>query len=138
MTKATSFSSMMQRRHLGVSRALGYALTLGTHEAWSDFRRVIAIRLSEEECAGLAFWALRSLSDDHAAATMQAVADLLDIPSPAGAPIAPLGDLMDQAAFWADMADPAEAEAYCLCTFNRMPSARQAAFLDYVQGRNAA
>lgn len=129
---------MMQRRHLGASRALGYTLTLGTHEAWSDFRLVIAMRLSDEERAALAFWALRSLSDDDAAATIQAAADLMDIPSPAGAPVAPLSDLMDEAAFWADMADPAEVEAYCISTFNRMSSARQSAFLNYVQGRDAA
>lgn len=55
-----------------------------------------------------------------------------------GFPIVALSSVMDEAAFWADSASPAERKAYCLATFNRMPSHEQAAFLEYVQGRSAA
>ncbi|WP_306752715.1 hypothetical protein [Paracoccus actinidiae] len=55
-----------------------------------------------------------------------------------GFPITAFGSVMDEAAFWADGASPAERKAYCLACFNRMPARDQAAFLDYVQGRSAA
>lgn len=55
-----------------------------------------------------------------------------------GFPITAFGSVMDEAAFWADGASPAERKAYCLACFNRMPARDQAAFLEYVQGRSAA
>jgi hypothetical protein len=45
---------------------------------------------------------------------------------------------MDDAAFWADMAEPGELEAYCLASFKRMIPARQMDFLAFVQRRAAA
>jgi hypothetical protein len=45
---------------------------------------------------------------------------------------------MDQAVFWADMAEADELDAYCLASFNRMAPQRQAAFLGFIQGRAAA
>jgi hypothetical protein len=45
---------------------------------------------------------------------------------------------MDEAAYWADIASPEELEAYCLATFQAMQRGRRAAFLDHVQGRQAA
>lgn len=56
----------------------------------------------------------------------------------AGMPQAPLFNHMDQAAFWADMAEPVELDAYCLASFNRMHPARQSAFLAFVQRGQAA
>ncbi|MGR3562949.1 MAG: hypothetical protein ACU0FH_16760 [Heliomarina sp.] len=53
-------------------------------------------------------------------------------------PIAPLFNHIDEAGFWAMSAQPEEIEAYCLATFNAMPVARQRAFLEYAQGRQAA
>ena len=53
-------------------------------------------------------------------------------------PQAPLFNHMDQAAFWADMAEPDELDAYCLASFNRMHPARQSAFLAFVQRKAAA
>ena len=49
-----------------------------------------------------------------------------------------MGRVMEEAAFWADMASRVELKAYCLATFQRMKPADQAAFLGYVQGRAAA
>jgi hypothetical protein len=52
----------------------------------------------------------------------------------AGAPIPALLGVMDQAAFWADMATPPELDAYALACVNRMAPKRKAAFLAYVGG----
>ncbi|EEX08744.1 hypothetical protein SL1157_0763 [Ruegeria lacuscaerulensis ITI-1157] len=45
---------------------------------------------------------------------------------------------MDQAIFWADMAEQEELEAYCVASFKRMYPARQRDFLEYVQGMDVA
>ena len=130
MTAKRSFSRQMSRQHLAATRALGFTLTLRTDSAWSGFRDVIALRLSDEERAALAFWALRSLSDEHAAATMQAAADLSRLD---GSPLPDLCNPMDEAGFWADMAEPEELDAYCLASFNAMRPDRKADFLKFVQ-----
>ncbi len=58
--------------------------------------------------------------------------------SKAGLPISYLFSVMDEAAFWADMAAPEELDAYCLASFQRMRPERQKAFLEFVQGGTAA
>ena len=50
----------------------------------------------------------------------------------------PLYGYMDEAAFWAEMAEPEALEAYCLASFERMAPARQSAFLNHVMGSAAA
>lgn len=80
MSRSPNFSKQMQRRHLGVTRSLGYVLTLDTVNAWSGFCAIVAARLTDEERASLAFWALRSLSDDHADFVMREAFDLMDDP----------------------------------------------------------
>jgi hypothetical protein len=133
MSKKTSFSALMHRPHLKVVRMLGYVLTLGTQDAWWGLVPVLMARLTVEERAALAFMGLKALDRDDALMTAEAA-----LCEGAGQPQVPLFGFMDQAAFWADMADPEELEAYCLATFNAMPRGRQAAFLDHVQGRQAA
>lgn len=63
---------------------------------------------------------------------------LLDELRPGWPQVPFLCGVMEEAAFWADMASRVELKAYCLATFQRMKSSDQAAFLDYVQGRAAA
>lgn len=46
--------------------------------------------------------------------------------------------VMEEAGFWADMASRVELKAYCLASYRRMTPADQAAFLGYVQQREAA
>lgn len=133
MSKKPSFSNLMKPAHLKAVRALGYTLTLGDQAAWWGLVPVLMARLTVEERAALAFMALKSLDRDDATMTAEAA-----LCAGAGQPQAPLFGFMDQAAFWADMADPEELEAYCLASFNAMPRGRQAAFLDHVQGRQAA
>ncbi|MDO9638126.1 MAG: hypothetical protein Q7J44_06265 [Pseudotabrizicola sp.] len=50
-----------------------------------------------------------------------------------GMPIAPFLSVMDEAAFWADLATPMELKAYALACFNRLSVTEQGAFLAYVQ-----
>ena len=133
MSKKTSFSALIQRPHLKVLRTLGYVLNLGTQEAWWGVVPILKARLTVKERAALAFMALKALDRDDAAKTAEAALCI-----GAGQPQSPLCDFMDQAAFWADLANPEELEAYCLASFNAMPRGRQAAFLDHVQGRQVA
>lgn len=116
-----------------VARSVGYALLLSDADAWHGLPVILAARLEPQQRAALAYAVLRSLSDDHAVAVCNAV-----LPGEAGQPIAPLFNYMDEAAHWADMAEPEALEAYCLASFNAMPRPRQAAFLEFVQGRAVA
>ncbi|WP_226627963.1 hypothetical protein [Alloyangia pacifica] len=133
MTWATSFSDMMSPQHLGAIRALGATLKLGTRESWDNLLPILIARLSEEERAALAFVALKTLTPTQAAETA-----LSALPSGAGRPLPALFSCMDEAALWADMAEPEELDAYCLASFNSMHPRRQAAFLHFVTRRRAA
>ena len=116
-----------------VSRSLGYCLELDDLDAWLGFATILRARLNVRERVALAYIALRALPAHRAQSAAEAA-----IGVGAGQPIAPFYNYMDEAAFWADMAAPDEREAYCLASFKAMPQERQAAFLDFVQGRLAA
>ena len=120
-----------------VSRSLGYCLHLDDLDAWLGFAVILRARLSATERAALAYVALKALPMQDANAVAGAALGNA-MPTAAGQPVAPLFNYMDEAAFWADMAEPDEREAYCLAGFKAMPFERQAAFLDFVQGRQAA
>ncbi len=115
------------------ARALGYSLLLNTADAWHSLTLVLTARLSRVERVALAWAVLRSLTSDEIASTVETV-----MPEGTPPPVPPLFGYMDEAAFWADMAEPEALEAYCLATFNRMAPARQSAFLNHVMGRAAA
>lgn len=132
MTKKMSFSALMKQAHLGSTRMLGYALTMHNDDTWEAASAVWQARLTIEEKAAHAWAALRALSEDHAREVAYTVIQ------GAGAPLPPFISPMDEAAYWADIASPEELEAYCLATFQAMPRGRQVAFLDHVQGRQAA
>ncbi|MDF3353697.1 hypothetical protein HKX17_07595 [Sulfitobacter sp. KE34] len=108
-------------------------MTLDDTDAWIALGTILRARLSMRQRLALAYVALRALPAHHARSAAEAA-----ISAGAGQPIAPLFNHMDEAAFWADMAAPDEREAYCLASFKAMPHERQAAFLDFVQGRLAA
>jgi len=125
------------RRIDSVSKSLGYCLLLDDLNAWLALACILRARLSPTERTALAYVALKALPPENARAVAEAALGGA-ITSTAGQPIAPLFSHMDEAAFWADMAAPDEREAYCLASFKAMPYERQAAFLDFVQGRQAA
>lgn len=114
-------------------RSLTHALTIGDHASWKAVSLFWSAILPTQQRAALSWSALRWLEPEQ----IKAVAEALP-KAGAGQPIAPLFSHMDEASFWADMAEPSELEAYCLASFNRMPVARQEAFLAFVKGRAAA
>lgn len=127
MSKSTSFSKLIKRPHLGATRMLGYALTMHDFETWEAASAVWQARLTPEECAALAWAALRSLDRDHALAVTEAVLD------GAGAPLPPLFNAADEAVFWAGIASPEEIDAYAVATFNALSPAKRRDFIDYAR-----
>lgn len=122
----SAMSMFADPRHKAVCRSLGYVLTLDTVEAWSSLQTVIQARLTVSNRGAMAIVALRSLDTDDAL-------DVIDLfTNGIGMPDAPFLSFMDQAAFWADMAEPAELDAYALASFRAMRPERQQDFLFYV------
>jgi hypothetical protein len=131
-TRPWAIAKNMPDRIKRVSKMLGYCLYLGDQNGWWGLVTVLRARLTRVERVSIAFVALKSLDRDDALLTAEAAL------GGAGQPIAPLFNYMDEATFWADMAEPDELDAYCLASFKSMAPGRQAAFLEYVQGRRAA
>lgn len=125
----TSIADHIPEHIKKVSRSIGYALWLNGENQWLGLELVIPAHLDQQQREALAYMALKSLSYDDAKSIAESVLDI-----GAGQPIAPLLNYMDEALFWADMAFPEELDAYCLASFERMDPARQAAFLEHVQG----
>lgn len=116
-----------------VAKVIGYAFFLDDVNSWSGVSVVLTASASTQQRAALAWAALRSLTPEGIAAVVGAVQ-----PHGIGEPIVPLFNHMEEAAFWADMASQEERDAYMLACYNRSPAHRQAAFLEFVQGRKAA
>ena len=111
---------------------IGYCLILGESDTWWGLPAVLRQHLTTHERVSLAFMALKGLDPDQIQMTAKVAL------GGAGSPGASLFGHMDEAVFWSDMAAPEELDAYCLASFNRMAPDRQAAFLGFVQGRQAA
>lgn len=117
-----------------VARMVGYCLLLGEDaDNWHGLTVVLTARLTMRQRVAMAWAVLRSLTPEQVVGVAETV-----LPEGSSAPIAPLFNHMDEAAFWADMAEPEALEAYCLASFNAMPASRKAAFLEFVQGRQVA
>lgn len=116
-----------------VSRSIGYALWLNSANRWLGLPKVLRARLDPYQRAALAFIAIKSLDREDGILTVEKA-----LGTGAGRPDAPLFGFMDQAIFWADMAEQEELEAYCVASFKRMYPARQRDFLEYVQGMDVA
>jgi hypothetical protein len=109
---------------------LGYALTSHDYEAWEAASAVWQARLTPEERAALTWAALRALDQDDA--LMVAETTLAG----AGTPLPPMFNPIDEAAWWAGIASPAEIDAYALACTRSMRPDRRAAFLGHM-GRAA-
>ena len=114
-------------------------MTFAYADAWAGLPAILRAHLNERQRGALAYVALRAMDAENAAQiachfSSRQVGDL----GGAGMPGAPLFNHMDEASSWADMAEPAELDAYALASFNRMAPARQAAFLNFIQRRAAA
>ena len=126
MSKST-FSKLMKRPHLGATRMLGYALTMHDFDTWEAASAVWQARLTTEECAALAWAALRSLDRDNAVEVVETVL------GGAGEPFPPMFSPTDKAAWWAGVASPDEIDAYAVATFNALSSAKRRHFLEYAK-----
>lgn len=118
--------------HKSASQTFGYALTLGDADAWLGAINVFQVRLTESELASAGFAFLKAQPLERAALTAEAVL------GQSGTPLSPLLSEMDEAMFWADIADLKYIKACVLAGYNRMPLHDQVAFIDYVYGRAAA
>ncbi|MFD2857547.1 hypothetical protein ACFSZS_26350 [Seohaeicola zhoushanensis] len=116
-----------KEQHEPSIRLFERALILCTPDAWLELRLEMGTSLDKVVLELLAFMSLRALGGDTAVETAH-----LALIQGAGQPQAPLFSFKDQATYWADMAEPAELEAYCLASFKKMSPARQAKFLEYV------
>ncbi|WP_139211416.1 hypothetical protein [Marinovum algicola] len=116
----------MKPAHKRMSRLIGYCLTLGGSDAWSNFSDVAAARLTRQERVSLAFAALRSLTPSDAEATASAAIGV------AGEPIPPFLGSMDEARTWASFASRAELKCYATAAFEAMSHADQTAFLRHI------
>jgi hypothetical protein len=132
-------SKYMPDAYKSVARMIGSCALLhdddltDTAQNWHDLTLVLTARLTTEQRAAMAWAVLRSLPPE----TVVDVANTV-LPKRTFPPIPPLFNHVDEAAFWADMAEPEAREAYCLASFNAMPDPRKAAFLEFLQGRQMA
>lgn len=84
-------------------------------------------RLTLRDRAGLAFSALGALPEaERRAVAEQAIGG-------AGRPLPPFLHVEAEAAWWADLADAAELQAYAVAAFNRLSLCDRAAFLDHAR-----
>ncbi|WP_299677470.1 hypothetical protein [uncultured Roseobacter sp.] len=109
-----------------MARAVGYALAVGSSEAWLKLSRIAAIRLDARERAGLAYAALSTLSDEDARAVAETAL------TAAGYPLPPLLTPMNDARWWASIASRAECKAYALAAYEALSPAEQMAFRNHI------
>lgn len=123
----------MPDRYRRVARTIGLCLFSGrSYENCHGLSVVLTARLEPHERAALGWAVLRSMTPEQAMDVLNTA-----LPNRAGQPIAAFYDPVDEAANWAEMADPDELDAYAVAVFNAMPRSRKRAFLDFA-GRAAA
>ncbi|WP_320176721.1 hypothetical protein [Roseovarius pacificus] len=122
----SAMSKWAKSAHRKAAKVLGYALTLGTADAWAGFSTVAAARLPETERAALAFAALNSLDLEQAEITAAA-----SIGS-RGAPLPTFLGGMDEARTWASFANRHELKAFALAAYEAMSAQDQAAFFRHI------
>lgn len=125
--KSATGASFIKATHKRMARMLGYTLTLGSSDAWSDFATIAMVRLSIEERAALGWAALRSMDTPrHAEMVAESVLSI------AGAPLPYLVSPMADARWWAADATQAELKAYALAAYEALPPSEQMAFRRHI------
>ncbi|MEM8617788.1 MAG: hypothetical protein AAGF20_12755 [Pseudomonadota bacterium] len=123
----------MPDQYRRVARMVGLCLFSGRSvDNWHGLSVVLTARLEPEERALLGWSVLRSLTPGQAVDVLNTV-----LPMRAGQPIAAFNDPADEAAFWTQVANPDELDAYAVAIFLAMSAVKQRAFLDFA-GRAAA
>lgn len=118
-------------RHKRASKALGLALFQGTDHAWRLTAEIWHLRLTADERYALALAALTTLPPDD---MLEAVTAVL---GGAGMPLPPFLEPLAEAQWWADIASPAELDAYLVAIFAALPKRKKRDFIEYAQGVTA-
>ncbi|MBL3553865.1 hypothetical protein [Rhodovulum sulfidophilum] len=121
-----AISKIIPPAYKRMSRTLGYCLLLGSYDAWIGFSCLAKSLLTARERASLAYAALRSLEPEQAEMTAATVLRA------AGAPMPPFLRGMEEARFWASLANRAELKAFALASFEAMAPQDQAAFFRHI------
>jgi hypothetical protein len=128
-------SQHLDPHHKSAVNMIGYVLTLQEDiDIWRDLSLVLEVRLTPYERACLAFAVLDAVAYDDVFDIMEAVprSRLAVGPPP------PFLDLETEARWWAELATPAELEAWLTACFVRLPTKDQSAFLASARRRAAA
>ena len=118
----------MKDRHKRAMKALGYALTIADPRHWALTAVVWEARLEMAERYEMARSLMLAMNPEDSEALFA------DVLGGAGYPIPPFLDPLDDAQWWADLANPAERRAYCLASFMAMSKREQRDFLDFAKG----
>jgi hypothetical protein len=124
---AATLACFAKAPHKIAARAVLDTLTIGEPDACAGLAVILRARLTAQERQTLAWAVLRACDDDEALDVAEAV---IPAESRAGWPVVPLEDVVEEAAFWADQASPAELRAYagvCLSRLSDRPGKRSAA-----------
>lgn len=124
----TATGVLIEDRHQRAAKALGYALTLASPKHWDSTAIIWEARLELAERYELA----RSVMLAMCPETIEALFE--DVMGGAGYPLPPLLDPLEDAKWWADLANPSERRAYCLAAFMSMSKREQRDFLDFAKG----
>ncbi len=125
----------LKPRHQSVVDMIGHVLTLKNDvEAWCGLTTVLGARLSPFERGCLAATVLDAAEDEQFWKVVEtAVPDrLISQPRPM------FLDLDAEARWWADLASPAELQAWLAACFVRLPKCEQTSFLAAAKRRLAA
>ncbi len=95
---------------------------------------VLRAKLSPSERQGLAWAALMACDDAEAERIAEAV---LEPQESAGWPLPPFDGVLEEAAFWADLASPDELRAYAMVCLDRLSPDERAGILSTFQRRAA-
>ncbi|TDW34337.1 hypothetical protein LY39_03392 [Roseinatronobacter bogoriensis subsp. barguzinensis] len=107
---------------------LGYALTLSDANSWEATSVIWQARLEPQECAALAWAALRSMEREGAMLVAETVL------GGAGSPPPIFIKLLEDATAWAGYASHEELEAYALSIFQAFTISQRREFVEFVKG----
>tara|TARA_R100001440_G_scaffold10579_4_gene19276 strand:- start:3340 stop:3741 length:402 start_codon:yes stop_codon:yes gene_type:complete len=130
-TKPKAYKSVLAR-HKAAGRALLYALGLMESWGWQALKHIIMNRLDQREIACLAFAALRALDEEERKTVIEMSCDI-DVG--AGVPMPPLGEVHDDAKWWASIANQKEHEAYLMAAYNALPKKSQQELRAHLKGK---
>jgi hypothetical protein len=114
---ASTLARFAKQPYKTAARAVLDTLVLGDVDAFAGLSLVLRARLTTEECRLLAWAVARALDDEDVVAVAEAI---VPPETRAGWPVVPLDDVIDEAAFWADHASPAELQAYAGVCLSRL------------------